>query len=295
MTHGTDQHDDSLDDLFGGTATPRPQVNRAPADFVPAVERLITEPCSKCRGSGWWRQGYPCFTCKGSGKRTFKTSADHRAKARANTTARKLSKRAEQVATYTAANPDIALWLATASARNNSFAVSLLEKLNQWGELTEGQATAVRKAIAADAERATQRTAAAAAAPTVDTAGIDRLKEAFDHAVKYSAEKGLKLSPRITIGGVTISPAKATSANAGALYVKAGGEYLGKIKDGRFLTVAACTPELQTKVLAFIADPADAAKVYGQTTGTCCICNATLISKWKLRGIGPICAEKFGW
>jgi hypothetical protein len=117
-------------------------------------------------------------------------------------------------------------------------------------------------------------------------------------------------APKITIGTMVISPAKATSANPGALYVKQkkpsfaqslpdyDGEdsvYLGKIANGRFLASRDCTEAQQTQILAFIADPAEAAKVYGQETGVCCICNATLISKWRLKGIGPICAEKFGW
>ena len=51
----------------------------------------------------------------------------------------------------------------------------------------------------------------------------------------------------------------------------------------------------KAQVLKFVADPAEAAKVYGQETGICCVCNATLKSKWRLRGIGPVCAEKMGW
>lgn len=94
---------------------------------------------------------------------------------------------------------------------------------------------------------------------------------------------------------MTISPAKATSANAGALYVKAGSTYLGKITGGKFFASRDCQPEEQAKVLSFVADPAAAAKAYGQETGVCCVCNATLRSEWRLRGIGPICAEKMGW
>jgi hypothetical protein len=71
--------------------------------------------------------------------------------------------------------------------------------------------------------------------------------------------------------------------------------YLGKIMGGRFMASRDCTPEQSAQVLAFVANPAEAAKVYGQETGVCCICNATLRSEWRLRGIGPICAEKFGW
>jgi hypothetical protein len=161
--------------------------------------------------------------------------------------------------------------------------------------LTEKQlATCERLALAAK-ERAAQRVASVTNAPAVDVAGIDRLKASFDTAIAYSAAKGLKLSPRITIDGMTISPAKANSANPGALYVKAGQTYLGKVAQGKFFAARECTSADTAKVQSFIADPQEAAKVYGQTTGTCCICNATLRSDWKLKGIGPICAEKFGW
>jgi hypothetical protein len=138
----------------------------------------------------------------------------------------------------------------------------------------------------------------ASIAPAVDTAGIDRLKLAFDKARAFAAAKapGLTLrNPKITIGGITISPAKAESKNPGALYVKEGSVYVGKIANGRFFAANPNGQDIAGKVQAFIADPAEAAKVYGQETGICCVCNATLKSKWRLRGIGPICAQKFGW
>jgi len=201
---------------------------------------------------------------------------------------------------FAATYPAEAAWL-TKTAPRWELAASLRDAVFQRGSLTERQMQVVRNGIARDeAFRAkyAERAGAAADAPAVDTAGIDRLKASFDQAVAYSKEKGLKLSPRITIGGMTISPAKATSANPGALYVKqSGGEraYLGKIAQGRFFAARECTPADAAKVQAFVANPQEAAKVYGQTTGTCCICNATLRSEWKHRGIGPICAEKFGW
>jgi len=174
------------------------------------------------------------------------------------------------------------------SENTRSFAQSLINQ-SQTRILSDRQMFFVDKLIREAAQPV-------AAAKQVDTAGIDRLKAAFDTAVEYSSEKGLKLSPRITVGGITISPAKANSTYPGALYVKVrGGEYLGKIAGGRFFASRECSQEQQAKVLEFVADPAEAAKVYGQTTGTCCICNATLRSEWKNKGIGPICAEKFGW
>ena len=174
------------------------------------------------------------------------------------------------------------------SENTRSFAQSLINQ-SQTRILSDRQMFFVDKLIREAAQPV-------AASKQVDTAGIDRLKAAFDTAVEYSSEKGLKLSPRITVGGITISPAKANSTNPGALYVKVrGGEYLGKIAGGRFFSSRACSQEQEVKVLEFIANPAEAAKVYGQTTGTCCVCNATLRSEWKNKGIGPVCAEKFGW
>ena len=37
---------------------------------APAAETvtLFVENCPKCRGTGSWRPGYPCFKCKGKGK-----------------------------------------------------------------------------------------------------------------------------------------------------------------------------------------------------------------------------------
>jgi hypothetical protein len=291
---------DSLDALFAGDTGPvRTAPVRAPASFAPAVDRSHTEPCAKCGGSGRF-VGYTgrvlgdCFTCKGTGKKTFKNSAADRETNRNKVTARKVARQQEDFTVWQTANPAEATWLVDTAARW-PLAASLLEAVQKYGDLTEKQLAVVRNGMARDAARAEARAVAVTEAPAVDTAGIDRLKAAFDVAAANSAARGLKLSPRITIDGVTISPAKATSANAGALYVKSGGEYLGKIKEGRFMAVGACTTEQKDKILSFIADPQEAAKVYGQTTGTCCICNATLKSEWKHRGIGPVCAEKWGW
>ena len=160
----------------------------------------------------------------------------------------------------------------------------------------EGQRAAVERCIAREVAKATARAERNEQAPQADTAGIDRLKAAFDTAARYIAEKGLvRKNPKITIGGLTISPAKENSKNPGALYVKESGAYLGKIAGGRFFASRECSQEQQTQVLKFVADPAEAAKVYGQDTGTCCICNAELKSEWRHKGIGPVCAEKFGW
>jgi len=263
---------------------------RAPADYAPKH----WEPCSRCRGTGQTRWGV-CFKCKGARGQEFKTSAAERAQNRQQAQVRAERKQQDAWTAFAAANQAIAEWIIANRAKFD-FAAKMNEAVVRYGDLTTGQREAVERCIAREVAKATERTQRAQAAPLADTAGIDRLKASFDKAKAYAAEKGLSLrTPKITIGGVTISPAAAAGKNPGALYVKAGSQYLGKIQNGRLFAARECTSEQEQQVLAFIADPAGAAKVYGQTTGVCCVCNATLKSKWKHAGIGPICAEKMGW
>lgn len=297
---------DSLADLLGGetSAEPRPMSEAAvTANYKPAE---FFEKCRKCGGTGLYRgfsqHGRHCFACQGKGGKTFRTSPEQRAAKRQSALNKKVKAEAERreqaekdVEVFKVTHPAEYAWLL---ARVDRFevATSLWNKLRHYGSLTDGQLGAIQRMIEQDKVRAEEKAAREAAAPVADTAGVNRLKEAFDKAAAYAAEKGLKMrSPKITIAGTTISPAKATSSNPGALYVKSGGTYLGKITSGRFFASRECSDEQSAKVLAFIADPAQAAKAYGQTTGVCCVCNAELKSEWKHKGIGPICAEKFGW
>jgi hypothetical protein len=291
------------DDLDAPAASP---VRAGKAGYI-APEKMFSEGCKKCRGTGRYGNFGMCFACKGAGKFTFKTSPEARAKAQDRAVAKRESKAVADRA-WQAEHADVIAWLRAAALSNSqrngtfTFPTDLLAKLHQYGTLTDGQLGAVRKLMARDVERAAarvvERAEREASAPVVDAAGVDRLKAAFDQAAAYTAAKAKGLtvrSPKLTIGGITISPAKAHSKNPGALYVKAGETYLGKIAGGRFVAMRECTPEQQAQVLKFVESPADAAKVYGQETGVCCVCNATLRSEWRLRGIGPICAEKFGW
>jgi hypothetical protein len=292
---------DSLDNLFAGDTGPvRVAPVRADAVEFKSAEQRFEENCPKCRGTGRF-VGYTgkvfgqCFTCKGKGKFQFKTSPETRAANRAASADRKVAKVREWQDGFKQAEPEVWAWINEECDRF-PFAAKMLEGIATYGSLTEGQLAACRRLVEAAKARKEERTQRLASAPQVASEGVDRLKAAFDKAIAFSAAKGLKLSPRITVDGMTISPAKADSKNPGALYVKGSDRtYLGKIADGQFFPSRECGEVQKTKVLAFVADPAEAAKVYGQTSGTCCICNATLISKWKHRGIGPICAEKFGW
>jgi hypothetical protein len=296
-----DDFNDDLSDLLGGKG-PVAAPKQPPASYIP-LEKRFEEKCPKCNGRGRFisyagRDCGPCFNCKGAGKKVFKTSPESRATARTQSAARSQQKAQSLLGEITQWQEQHAAawqWLTSNVARGNEFAKSLTEALYKYGSLTDNQLAAVERQHAKTAARKAEREAAA---PTVETAGIDRLTAAFDKAAAHTAAKATGLTvrnPKITISGLTISPAKATSKNPGALYVKSGEDYLGKIADGKFFATAACSSEQQAAVLKFVADPADAAKVYGQETGVCCVCNATLRSEWRLRGIGPICAEKFGW
>jgi hypothetical protein len=297
-------HDDPLDDLFGSPkvtpANPRPA---PPATYKPAG---VIEACAKCNGTGRFitysgRNLGPCFSCKGAGRKTFAKPAAERARAREQSALRKMQKLTDKIAEFRAREPAVAAWIDSELSRPEPFvfAVNMAAALNQWGDLTDKQLATCQRLAQAAAERAANRSQAAANAPAADSAGVDRLRQAFDAAKRYAAEKGLTMrKPKITVGDMVIAPAPEHGKNPGAIYVQGlrGSDlYYGKITGGRFHAARDCTPDRAEKILAFVADPKHAAEAYGQTTGTCCICNATLISKWKHRGIGPICAEKYGW
>lgn len=299
---------DSLDDLLGArTETVRAPVT-PPASYQP---KDFSEPCPKCRGTGrfvgWSGRSFgQCFTCKGKGKKTFTTSPERRAQSRASKAAAESRKADAAIEDFKALHPALWAWM---DGSTFDFAVSLLGSLRRYGSLTENQIAAAYRALdrleiakaAREAEKAA-REAQMGAAPVVDGVGVDRLKAAFDAARAYAEAKGKGITirnPKIFIGEMVISPAKAGSKNEGALYVKGGrgfeAPYLGKIAGGKFFAARECSPDQQAKVLAFIADPKAAAEAHGQETGVCCVCGATLTSEWRVRGIGPICARKMGW
>ena len=287
-------------DLFADLADDLGALVASPA----AAERPVKtyrESCGKCSGTGIW-QGYgdctgdrSCTRCKGRGYFEFRTSPDERRKGReaaARAKQRETDKLAARVAEWQVAHPAESEWMSEAAGRGFEFASSLLESLNKFGSLTEKQLAAVQKCVASSNERkaqwAAERAAREAAAPAVDSA---RLEQSFQTA----RAKGLKW-PRITMNDMVIKPAGVESKNAGALYVTEHGQYLGKVAGGRFLKVRECRPEQEAQVVALINDPRGAAEAYGRLTGCCCVCNRELTDPVSVeRGIGPVCAERFGW
>jgi hypothetical protein len=99
------------------------------------------------------------------------------------------------------------------------------------------------------------------------------------------------------LAGFALSPAGAESKNVGAIYVKSSdGVYLGKVLGGVFARSRECSDEIQAKVLEVAKDPKAAAIAYGKEFGVCSVCGRELSDPESVeRGIGPICADRFGW
>ncbi len=62
------------------------------------------------------------------------------------------------------------------------------------------------------------------------------------------------------------------------------------------MAIDGCAPEQEAKVLEIAQDPKGAAIAYGRMTGSCACCGRALTDKDSVAaGIGPVCAENFGW
>ena len=302
----SDDFDDDLSD-FGVSRQPRAEIKQPPKDFA------HSEVCFACRGTGKFR-GYSgrivgeCFKCKGAGKRTFKTSPDARAKARENAHQRKAKGRLEWLNEH---KPEVE-WLQKAAARNIArngtfdFPAKIIESIAQWGSLTDPQLAAVHKLMARDAERAKQRDAERKVrhdnAPAIDASKIET---AFGNA-RRSAERpgmqGIWLKPLNLKSGafdITFQPGSIGSQWEGKIFVTSrlgDKRKLGVIVDGKFVARFECTPAEQAAVMDCCNDPAKAAVAFGKAWGVCSICHRQLTNDESIaRGIGPICAEKFGF
>lgn len=286
--------------IANATSNVRTEPTRPGAVEYQDAEGRFVSGCPKCRGRGQIysnRTGRPlgqCFQCKGKGKLAFAQPAAQRAANRASAARSAARRQEDNVAAFIASNPNEWAWLQ--ANQNWAVAREIVEKVRKYGELREGQMGIIRRGIDRDVARVVARQEAIANAPTADAAGVERLKAAFDHAAARAAEKGRKFLPRLTIGGITISPAKANSANAGGLYVKRDGEYMGKVVQNKFIAQQVCDDETKATILRFIADPQREARAYGLQYKYCCICNRTLTVEESMdRGMGPVCAANFGW
>lgn len=221
------------------------------------------------------------------------TNEEDRAAAREKAAARKVSQALADAALnwsrFHVEHPAIAAWMVESAATGFEFAISLRAAVEKWGDLSVAQRKAAEKCCEMAAERKIRLQNAAITAPSVDVA---KLEQAFSTA----KSSGLKW-PKMNLGRIVISPAGANSRNPGALYVKSRDDgYLGKVQGGQFFASRDCSDDQRDAVVELLADPQGYAEAHGKLTGNCCICSRDLTDPVSVaRGIGPICASRFGW
>lgn len=326
-------HSDELTDVFGSVTgrTTHPDaladaIDRAgPCDNLdeklPSPRPVHTEPCPKCRGSGRYSdyssRGQHCFKCRGAGRLTFKNSAETRARAR-EAGARRREARAERQRAQAAVDMDLwmeehrdeGLWIEQKRG-TFGFAASMHSALQQWGGLTEGQLAAVRRCMAQDAERAArrvaqeaERAARSASAPTLD---VSRIEAAFAEAKRRAARPGqqgvftrpLRLASSEATGSLPLQfrPGSAGSQWEGMLFVRTeDGRKLGHVQGGKFHRRFECTEAELAAVVDAASDPERSLVAYAKAWSRCGVCGRGLLNDVSIeRGIGPICAARFGF
>jgi hypothetical protein len=181
--------------------------------------------------------------------------------------------------------PAVAEFLNTS---NGSFVDSLRQAVRRYGSLTVNQLAAVNRMIADRAGFQAANAARTAAAPSLD---ISKIVAAFDRARANGINR-----PKLRAGVVTFRLAPPGGNNRGSIYAFAADEYSGKIADGKFLKSRECSAENEAEILRVASSPMEAAIAYGKTQGECAICGRRLDNPESIeRGIGPICADKFGF
>lgn len=128
------------------------------------------------------------------------------------------------------------------------------------------------------------------------TSQFDSLFAAFETAKSKGAKRltlrfeGINIKPNRDLSALWVT--SQTQNEMGEYGLKP--KYLGKV------TMAGCDSRLSDDVKAIIMsaanDPLTAAIRYGKVSGECSCCGRELTRKDSIeRGIGPICATKFGW
>ncbi len=164
----------------------------------------------------------------------------------------------------------------------NSFAASLVEQYNKRGSLSEKQTGAAVAMLMKIAARKAERDNA----PELDLSNIISMFSKAHEAIK---------TPKFRYEDLVISRAPDNGANAGALYVKVDGEYAGKVKEGKWFGLRTAPQDTLSKLQQIAESPLSSAVAYGRKTGNCACCGRELTKHESIeRGIGPICAERFG-
>ena len=114
----------------------------------------------------------------------------------------------------------------------------------------------------------------------------------------FEAAAAHKQDPTLVFGTVTIKFAPADGANPGALYIYIREHYVGKIlPDGRFF--AKWGRPASKKLLGFARkvtfETTKHIVEFGQWSEKCACCHRKLTDPESIeRGVGPVCAKKWG-
>lgn len=256
----------------------------------------VQYPCGQCHGTGKYhgprvhQEKAHCFACRGTGY--FLSSPEVRARqkqarvAKKNDKAQELLKRKEA---FGQAHPELYKELVKVQREGSTseFITSLASRFDAKGELSENQIAAWTRGREKLNALIAERKAQEAARPVID---LTPIIEIFQNAISNGHKK-----PKYRANGVVLNLAPATGVNAGAIYVKTDdGDYAGKLVDQKFKPLRGFEG-LQEVLLDIAKDPLAAAVAYGRKTGKCACCGRALDNKESVeRGIGPICADKWG-
>ena len=166
----------------------------------------------------------------------------------------------------------------------NDFAKSLLSQYGRNGGLSERQWEAAERTILKSRET---------------TARLEQNRKQVDvsrlsNLLKTALESGIK-NPAFRVGSLQFSLAPTTGRNVGAVYVRFGKEYAGKIMGGVFMPVATAPDWLGENIEDVAKDPRGKAVEHGRLTGRCSCCGRELSDpKSVALGIGPVCADQWG-
>ena len=81
----------------------------------------------------------------------------------------------------------------------------------------------------------------------------------------------------------------------GGIAVMGGYRLYGQIRGDEWHSKPKCPPIITAQLLVFSRAPVEFLELFGKATGHCCICGRLLTNEGSVeRGIGPICAERYG-
>lgn len=167
------------------------------------------------------------------------------------------------------------------------FLVDVCRKGRLWGHLSQNQRVALSKAVVRQEQRVIR--------PAIETApseGLLKIQALMKHAAQH------RQFPRIEAEGFTFTVAGRRSNLPGAVNVKQGDEYVGRIDSGAFY-VGNTERSRHLGALALAErigeDPAAVLGQMGRETGECCFCSRPLTDARSVKaGYGPTCADDYG-